>query len=112
MKRFGLVIAVCLVAGAATAVGKAQAAPKLAPGCEEGYKLVKGRCKLRAVNDPGGCPPGTKPVPETDNCVKVQKKPEFEVRPWTKPGCASWRRRCDKGDYKACGNYETNCQVN
>lgn len=43
-----------------------------APGCEEGFKLVNGRCKRRTKRDgPGGCPPGTKPVPETDNCVAI-----------------------------------------
>ncbi len=45
---------------------------KKATGCEEGYKQVKGRCKLITVNEaPQGCPPGTKPVPETDNCVPI-----------------------------------------
>ncbi len=41
-------------------------------GCEEGFKLVKGRCKRLTERDaPGGCPPGTRPVPETDDCVPV-----------------------------------------
>jgi len=41
-------------------------------GCEEGFRLVKGRCKRITVNEaPQGCPPGTKPVPETDNCVPI-----------------------------------------
>jgi hypothetical protein len=45
---------------------------KKATGCEEGYKQVKGRCKRITVNEPApGCPPGTKPVPETDNCVPI-----------------------------------------
>jgi hypothetical protein len=40
--------------------------------CEEGFKLVNGRCKRLTERDvPGGCPPGTRPVPETDNCVPV-----------------------------------------
>ena len=41
-------------------------------GCEEGFELVKGRCKRLTERDvPGGCPPGTRPVPETDDCVPV-----------------------------------------
>jgi hypothetical protein len=60
-----------------------QAPPRLAPpprpklatkvtGCEEGVKLVKGRCKRLTERDvPGGWPPGTRPVPETDDCVPV-----------------------------------------
>jgi len=60
-----------------------QAPPRRAPpprprmttkvtGCEEGFELVKGRCKRLTERDvPRGCPPGTRPVPETDNCVPV-----------------------------------------
>lgn len=41
-------------------------------GCEEGFKLVKGRCERLTKRDvPPGCPRGTRPVPETDNCVPV-----------------------------------------
>jgi hypothetical protein len=41
-------------------------------GCEEGFKLVKGKCKRITANQPSqGCPAGTKPVPETDNCVPI-----------------------------------------
>jgi len=42
-------------------------------GCEEGFKLVKGKCKRITANQPSqGCPAGTKPVPETDNCVPIK----------------------------------------
>jgi hypothetical protein len=59
-----------------TAPAKTVAKPKTATtkvmGCEEGFKLVNGKCKRIAANEPSqGCPPGTKPVPETDNCVPI-----------------------------------------
>ena len=45
---------------------------KKATGCEEGYKLVKGHCKRITSNEPSqGCPAGTKPVPETDDCAPI-----------------------------------------
>ena len=59
---------------AGTAVKKAPAKPvaKKVTGCEEGFKLVKGRCKRLTKSEPSqGCPAGTKPVPETDNCVPI-----------------------------------------
>ncbi len=67
--------------GAATIVKTApatQEAPAKKPvakkvtGCEEGFKLVKGKCKrITSTETPQGCPAGTKPVPETDNCVPI-----------------------------------------
>lgn len=81
-------------------------------GCEEGFYLANGRCKRRPASKPGGCPPGTVPVPQTDNCVRPKQKPEFEVRPWTKPGCKGWQAQCAQGNNAACGKYETTCQVN
>ncbi|MBM3561643.1 MAG: hypothetical protein FJX16_08430 [Alphaproteobacteria bacterium] len=60
-----------------------------------------------------GCPPGTRQVPETDNCVPVRKRSgEFESQPWKKPGCRAWKQSCDRGDARACGKYESTCQVN
>ena len=60
-----------------------------------------------------GCPRGTRPIPETDNCAPIrQRNPEFEHEPWKKPGCHGWKRRCDSGDNWACGKYESTCQVN
>lgn len=56
-----------------------------------------------------GCPPGTRPVPETDNCVSVRSG---EFQPWKKPGCGSLKQRCNRGDVQACGKYESTCQVN
>jgi hypothetical protein len=48
---------------------------KKVTGCEEGYKLVKGKCKrITSTEKPQGCPAGTKPVPETDNCVPITSK--------------------------------------
>jgi hypothetical protein len=45
---------------------------KKSTGCEEGYKLVKGHCKRITSNEPSqGCPAGTKPVPETDDCAPI-----------------------------------------
>lgn len=92
---------------------RAAKAKKKVTGCEEGYKLVNGKCKKRTKKDaPGGCPPGTVPVPETDNCVLKTDKNGFEVAPWTKPGCKTWQKACSSGNNAACGNYEANCQVN
>lgn len=56
-----------------------------------------------------GCPRGTRPVPETDNCVPITGTVS---QPWKTPGCGSWRRGCDRGDARACAKYETTCQVN
>lgn len=61
---------------AKTAPAKPVAKPKTTTtkvtGCEEGFKLVNGTCKRIAASEPAqGCPPGTKPVPETDNCVAI-----------------------------------------
>ena len=80
-----------------------------ATGCEEGFKLKNGKCK--PVKKAKGCPPGTVPVPETDNCVKPDAA-EFEKEPWKKPGCAKWQKQCDQGNAAACANYESTCQVN
>jgi hypothetical protein len=45
---------------------------KKVTGCEEGFKLVKGKCKRIAEKEvPQGCPAGTKPVPETDDCAPI-----------------------------------------
>jgi hypothetical protein len=61
---------------------------KKVTGCEEGYKLVKGKCKrITAKEAPQGCPPGTKPVPETDNCVPIVAK--------SKSGCGKGQIRID-----------------
>jgi hypothetical protein len=80
-----------LGAGGAATVGKAAPSVTTPPakkpvakkvtGCEEGFKLVKGKCKrITSTEKPQGCPPGTKPVPETDNCVPVAST--------SKSGCA------------------------
>ena len=56
-----------------------QPVAKKVTGCEEGFKLVKGKCKRITANQPSqGCPAGTKPVPETDNCVPHHQ--QFEIR--------------------------------
>ena len=68
-----------------TAPAKKPVAKKVT-GCEEGFRLVKGRCKRITVNEaPQGCPPGTKPVPETDNCVPITSTP--------KSGCGKGQTR-------------------
>jgi hypothetical protein len=56
-----------------------------------------------------GCPPGTRSVPETDNCVPIGRTAK---QPWKTPGCGGWQRACDRGDARACAKYETTCQVN
>lgn len=46
-----------------------------ATGCEEGQRFVDGRCrKIRTYEKPQGCPKGTEPVPETDNCRPIKKQ--------------------------------------
>jgi hypothetical protein len=74
-------------AGADKAVTPKPTAKKVT-GCEEGYKLVKGKCKrITAREAPQGCPPGTKPVPETDNCVPIVAK--------SKSGCGKGQIKID-----------------
>ena len=59
---------------------------KKVTGCAEGFKLVKGKCKRITANQPSqGCPAGTKPVPETDNCVPITSS--------SKSGCAKGQIR-------------------
>ena len=66
--------------GTGSQPAKAPVAKKVT-GCEEGFKLVKGKCKRITANQPSqGCPAGTKPVPETDNCVPITSS--------SKSGCA------------------------
>jgi hypothetical protein len=61
---------------------------KKVTGCEEGFKLVKGKCKrIAATEKPQGCPAGTKPVPETDNCVPITST--------SKSGCGKGQIRID-----------------
>ncbi|MCB1504186.1 MAG: hypothetical protein KDJ47_04340 [Hyphomicrobiaceae bacterium] len=44
-------------------------------GCEEGQRLVNGRCRtIRAGEKPQGCPKGTEPIPETDACRPIKKR--------------------------------------
>lgn len=44
-------------------------------GCEEGYRYVDGRCRrIRAGERPQGCPPGTRPIPETDACEPIRQR--------------------------------------
>lgn len=97
--------------------------PKPAPraaGCEEGWRLVEGRCvKIRAGEKPGGCPPGKRPVPETDNCLPIKKvrKPlrcksgyiklegkcirRNEAADYCGPGYRPKGGKCVQGAYKA-----------
>lgn len=61
---------------------------KKVTGCEEGFKLVKGKCKrITTTEKPQGCPAGTKPVPETDNCVPITST--------SKSGCAKGQIRIE-----------------
>jgi uncharacterized protein YbdZ (MbtH family) len=82
-------------------------------GCEEGFKLVNGKCqKLTKKDRPQKCPAGTKPVQQTDNCVWKTDRNGFEIAPWKKPGCSGWKTACAKGNKSACSKYESTCQVN
>lgn len=74
-------------ASISTAPAKKPVAKKVT-GCEEGFKLVKGKCKrIAATEKPQGCPAGTKPVPETDNCVPITST--------SKSGCGKGQIRID-----------------
>jgi hypothetical protein len=87
--------------------------PKKIKGCEEGFKLVDGACvKIKKNAKPAGCPPGTVPVPQTDNCVWKTDKKGFEVAPWKKPECKALQVGCSAGSKTACKKYEETCQVN
>jgi uncharacterized protein YbdZ (MbtH family) len=94
-------------------LGKCVTKPVVPKGCEEGFKLVDGKCKkVTKKEGPQRCPPGTVPVPQTDNCVWKKDKQGFEVAPWKKPGCKGWQAACKSGNKRACAKYETTCQVN
>lgn len=80
-----------------------------ATACEEGFKLKNGKCVPR--KKAAGCPAGTVPVPETDNCVKATPA-QLEKEPWRKPGCKKWQKQCDQGNATACAKFESTCQVN
>jgi hypothetical protein len=50
--------------------------------------VVKGKCKRITANQPSqGCPAGTKPVPETDNCVPITSG--------SKSGCSKGQIKVD-----------------
>ena len=69
---------------------------KKVTGCEEGFKLVKGKCKrITSTEKPQGCPTGTKPVPETDNCVPI----------------TSNKSACGNGQIRVEGKYMTKNQA-
>ena len=70
-----------------TAPAKKPVAKKVT-GCEEGFKLVKGKLQAHHRDgEPQGCPAGTKPVPETDNCVPLTST--------SKSGCAKGQIRIE-----------------
>lgn len=49
--------------------------PAKVTACEEGQRLVDGRCRrIRAREKPQGCPKGTVPVPETDDCRPIKRE--------------------------------------
>ena len=74
-----------------------QPVAKKVTGCEEGFKLVKGKCKRITANQPSqGCPAGTKPVPETDNCVPIT---------------SGSKSSCSKGQIKVNGKCMTKNQA-
>lgn len=87
--------------------------------CGTNYKLSKGACVLVQ-----NCGANAKRSPEGDcycnknyqmkngTCVWKTDKQGFEVAPWKKSGCTTWQAQCSKGNGKACGQYEANCQVN
>ena len=102
---------------AKTAPAKPVAKPKTTKvtGCEEGLKLVNGKCKRIAASEPAqGCPPGTKPVPETDNCVPIatgstsststNTNTLLTTPTTTTPATKTKKSGCGKGQIKVDGN--------
>jgi len=95
-------------------------APKKPPlVCGTNYKLSKGQCVLvqncgsNAYRSPeGDCYCNKNYMMKNGKCIWKQDKQGFEVKPWEKSGCKSWQAQCSKGNGKACGKYEENCQVN
>lgn len=94
------------------------AKPQRVTGCEEGQRLVNGRCrKIRAGEKPQGCPKGTVPIPETDNCRPIQREvlkckrgyrkidgkciKRNEVADFCGPGYRPQGGKCVPGAYKA-----------
>lgn len=106
------IVSLALLVSFGAAVAVPQSIRAAAAGCEEGFRLNKnGKCV--PVKKATGCPPGTVPVPETDNCVpKAKPTAEFEKEPWKKPGCKKWQKQCNQGNSPACAKYESTCQVN
>ncbi len=87
--------------------------------CGKNYKLRNGACVLQqncgsnAYRSPeGDCYCNKNYSKRNGTCVWKQDKQGFEVAPWKKSGCKSWQSQCSKGNAKACGQYEANCQVN
>lgn len=87
--------------------------------CGQDYRKVNGKCVLiqncgaNAYRSPEGdcyCTKGFKMV--NGKCTWKTDKKGFEVKPWQKPGCKTWKVQCANGNNGACGNYEANCQVN
>lgn len=87
--------------------------------CAKGYKKVKGQCVMlqncganATRSAEGDCYCNKNYVMKNGQCVWKTDKQGFEVAPWKKPGCSTWKQQCSQGSAKACGNYEANCQVN
>jgi hypothetical protein len=87
--------------------------------CAKNYKLQNGKCVIlqncgkNAYRSPEGhcyCNKGYKM--QSGKCVWPQDKKGFEIAPWQKTGCKAWQQQCNQGNAKACGQYESNCQVN
>jgi hypothetical protein len=87
--------------------------------CAKNYKLQKGKCVLlqncgknayRSAEGDCYCNKGFQM--KNGKCVWPQDKQGFEVAPWKKTGCKTWQQQCSQGNAKACGQYESNCQVN
>jgi hypothetical protein len=87
--------------------------------CGKNYKKVGGKCVLlqncgaNAYRSPeGDCYCNKNYQMVNGQCVWKTDKKGFEVAPWKKSGCSTWQQQCNKGNAKACGKYEANCQVN
>lgn len=87
--------------------------------CGKNYKLRKGECVLvqncgsNAYRSPeGDCYCNKNYQMRNGTCVWKQDKNGYEISPEKKTGCKSWQAQCSRGNNKACGQYEANCQVN
>lgn len=76
--------------------------------CLKGFQQINGKC--RSPRQKKKC--GQNLELKNGKCVWKTDKNGFDIKPWLKPQCKGLERACNKGNNKACLNYEQECQVN